>query len=311
MKTYIFDPIHDLPLKEAESLGEVVKWDEEQINNCSDAEAIIVRVTKIDKQKIDQMPKLKIIAKHGIGTDNIDLDYAKEKGIIVTNTPTANMVSVAELAVTLALCCARNIIKSNNMTKKGVDSLAPKELTGMEISGKVVGLIGTGRIGQKIGKIFQNGFGLEVHCFDPFITEEKANELGFKKFENLIDMLKEVDIVSISVPLTDSTKNLITEKEFDSMKSNSILVNTARGKIVNEKALYDALINNKIKSAAMDVFEVEPPEIDNPLLSLDNFIATPHIGAATEEALIKMGMTAVEEINMFKNNKTPRYIVNK
>lgn len=310
MKTYIFDPIHQLPLDAANELGEIVKWDEPEVEEYADAEAIIVRTTIVDKVKIDSMPKLRIIAKHGIGTDNIDVKYAKEKGIFVTNTPTANMTSVAELAVTLALSCARQIPKSNKLTKNGLETLAPKELTGLELAGKKVGLVGAGRIGQKIGKIFRDGFGMDLCCYDPYLTEELAEKLGLKKFEKLIDMLKDVDVVSISVPLTESTINLIAEKELEAMKDTAILVNTARGKIVNERALYEALLNNRIKYAAMDVFEIEPPKKDNPLLSLDNFIATPHIGAATEEALIKMGLTAVEEIKLVLDGKTPRYIVN-
>ncbi|WP_409228187.1 hydroxyacid dehydrogenase [Gudongella sp. SC589] len=310
MKTYIFDPIHQVALDAANEIGEIVKWDNPEVKEYSDAEAIIVRTTIVDKNRIDSMPKLRIIAKHGIGTDNIDLKYAKEKGIFVTNTPTANMTSVAELAVTLALSCARQIPRSNMLTKNGLEILAPRELTGLELSGKTVGLIGAGRIGQKIGEIFREGLGMNLSCYDPYLSEELADKLGLKKYDKLLDMLRDADVVSISVPLTESTINLIAEKELEAMKETAILVNTARGKIVNEKALYEALLNNRIKYAAMDVFEIEPPKKDNPLLSLDNFIATPHIGAATEEALVNMGLTAVEEIKMVLQGKTPRYIVN-
>lgn len=310
MKIYIFDPIHQTPLEEAYKAGDVIIWNEDGIKEYEDAEAIIVRTKTVSKELIDEMPNLKIIAKHGIGTDNIDLDYAKEKGIFVTNTPTANMNSVAELAVTLALSCARKITMSDRLTRQGIDALAPKELTGIELTGKIVGLIGAGRIGQRIGTILRDGLGMEVSCFDPFISDKKAKEFGFKKYDSLLDMLKDVDVVSISVPLTDSTINLIDEEELGVMKESSILVNTARGRIVNEKALYKALSNNPKMYAAMDVFEVEPPKADNPLLSLDNFIGTPHIGAATEEALIRMGNTAVEEINLVSTGLKPRYIVN-
>ena len=304
------DPIHEVPLKEASTVGEVVKWDDERIRDTRFAEAAIVRTAVMNKEKIDSMPNLRIIAKHGIGTDNIDLEYAKSKGIVVTNTPTANMESVAELAVSLILACARAIPHAYDLTKSGLERSAPKELTGIELGGKTVGLVGLGRIGQKVGTILMNGFGMKLCGFDPYMTKEKASELGITLFEDISDMLRASDVVSISVPLTPSTTNLISEKEISAMKSSAILVNTSRGKIVNEGALYNALLNKKIRAAALDVFEIEPPRSDNQLFDLPNFIGTPHIGAATEEALIRMGMTSVDEIKRFFNNETPQYIVN-
>lgn len=310
MKIYILDPIHDIPLKDANLIGEVVKWDEKRIEKLEEAEGIIVRTSIIDQTKIDLMPNLRIIAKHGIGTDNIDLDYAKSKGIIVTNTPTANMESVAELVVALSLACARKIPRSHDLTRNGLDKPAPKELTGIELGGKKVGLIGTGRIGQKAGAIFKGGFNMEVYGFDPYLTEEAAKKLGINKVDTLDDLLEAADIVSISVPLTKDTENLISLEQLRKMKRTSILINTSRGKIVNEADLFIALKEGLIGAAALDVFEIEPPKKDNPLLSLTNFIGTPHIGAATEEALIRMGVTAVEEIKMVKDGLKPRYIVN-
>ncbi|WP_422484958.1 hydroxyacid dehydrogenase [Gudongella sp. DL1XJH-153] len=311
MKIFILDPIHSIPLADANQIGEVIKWDDEEIDNISEAEAIIVRTSIIDRERINRMPQLKIIAKHGIGTDNIDLEHAKEKGIIVTNTPTANMESVAELVVALTLASARKIAYSHDLTREGLDKPAPKELTGLELGGKNVGLIGTGRIGQKVGSIFSAGFNMKVYGYDPFLTEEKAKELGIVKVDTVKELLKEADVVSISVPLTKDTTNLISMDELKQMKENAILINTSRGKIVNEADLYIALKEGIIRAAALDVFEIEPPKKDNPLLSLSNFIATPHIGAATEEALIRMGQTAVEEIKLLMNEQTPKFIVNR
>lgn len=304
------DPIHEIPLKEASTIGEVVKWDDEEIKDVMSAEAAIVRTAVMNKVMIDSLPNLRIIAKHGIGTDNIDLDYAKSKGIVVTNTPTANMESVAELAVSLILACARAIPHAYDLTKSGLERSAPKELTGIELGGKTVGLVGLGRIGQKVGSILNNGFGMTLCGFDPYMSEERAAELGITLYKDLLEMLKVSDVVSISVPLTPGTTNLIAEDEFNVMKNSAILVNTSRGKIVNEGELFKALQNNKIRAAALDVFEIEPPRTDNPLFDLPNFIGTPHIGAATEEALIRMGMTSVEEIKRYFNNETPQFIVN-
>ncbi len=309
MRIYIPDPIHNLPLAYSEKIGEVVKWDDEKIADWHDADALIVRTAKVTKEKMLQSPNLKIIAKHGIGTDNIDIEAAKELGIIVTNTPHANMESVAELAVSLILSSARKVPRALNMIRNGLDKLAPKELTGVELGGKTAGLIGLGRIGQKVGNILRYGFNMDVIGFDPYLSAEAAEKLGIKKYEDLIEMLKISDVISISVPLVPSTVNLIAKSELNVMKESSILVNTSRGKIVNEADLYDALSTNKIGAAALDVFEIEPPSKNNKLFELDNFIGTPHIGAATEEALIRMGQTAIEEIERVKNGEEPFYKV--
>lgn len=309
MKIYVTDPIHSLPLSYAEKVGEVIKWDDNRIADWYEANALIVRTTKVTKEKMFQTPNLKIIAKHGIGTDNIDLEAAKKLGIIVTNTPHANMESVAELAVSLILSSARKVPRALNMIKNGLDKLAPKELTGVELGGKTVGLIGLGRIGLKVGSILKNGFNMNVIGYDPYMSETTALKMGIKKYDNLKEMLEVSDVVSISVPLVPSTVNLIAKEELDIMKETSILVNTSRGKIVNEADLYEALRNNKIGAAALDVFEIEPPSKDNKLFGLDNFIGTPHIGAATEEALIRMGQTAIEEIERVKNGEDPLYKV--
>lgn len=309
MKIYITDPIHNLPLSYAERIGEVVKWDDKKIANWHDADAIIVRTAQITKEKMLQAPNLRIIAKHGIGTDNIDIEAAKELGIIVTNTPHANMESVAELAVSLILSCARKVPNALNMIRDGLDKLAPKELTGVELAGKTVGLIGLGRIGQRVGDILKNGFSMDVIGFDPYLSAEAAEKIGIKKYEELKEMLKVSDVVSISVPLVPETVNLISKSELEVMKYSSILVNTSRGKIVNEVDLYEALSAKKIRAAALDVFEIEPPSNKNRLFELNNFIGTPHIGAATEEALIRMGQTSIEEIERVKNGEEPLYKV--
>lgn len=310
MKIYITDPIHDLPFSFAEKNGQVMKWDNEKIKDWSGAEALIIRTTKVTKEKMLQAPNLKIIAKHGIGTDNIDLKAAKELGIVVTNTPQANMESVAELAVSLILSCARNIPKSFDLMKEGIERLAPKELTGIELGGKTIGLIGLGRIGIRVGSILKNGFNMNVIGFDPFMSKDMAKTLDIKMYDDLNDMLKVSDVVNISVPLLPSTINLIGKSEFRIMKKSSILVNTSRGKIVNEVDLYEALISGEIRAAALDVFEIEPASKENPLLKLNNFIGTPHIGAATEEALIRMGMTAIEEIIRVRDGLKPLHLVN-
>ena len=310
MKTIIFDPISDEALEYAcDKLDEVIKWDEFSDEDLESCEACIIRVYKLDKEAIDKMPNLKIIAKHGVGVDSIDLDYAKSKGIRVTNTPTANSNSVAELIIGLSLAVSRKIVDSHKMVLEGVDRIAPPKLTGFELSGKTLGTIGLGNIGSIAANTFINGFGMKVLVYDPYIDDSQCAEHGLTKVENLEDLLKESDIINISAPLTDATENMIAKEQIDLMKKNAIIINAARGKIVNEADLYDALKAGRIFGAAMDAFEVEPVKKDNPLLTCDNFIATPHNGANTVDSLIRMGTGAIDEIVRKKNGEDNHHVV--
>jgi D-3-phosphoglycerate dehydrogenase / 2-oxoglutarate reductase len=305
MKTFIFDPIEPSAVDYAKEKLDVVTWIDKDITNYSIAEAVIVRTFEMSKEIIDQMPNLKIIAKHGVGVDNIDLNYAKSKGIIVTNTPHANMHSVSELVIGLALNCARKINLSHKMVENGINKNSPVELAGFELQEKTIGLIGLGRIGSLVGYKLKAAFGMNVIVFDPYTSESKCHEEGFTKYDSLEDLLKVSDIVSISVPLTKDTENLISAREISLMKKNAILINTARGKVINEQDLYNALQNGDIFGAALDVFAEEPISKDHPLLSCENFIGTPHNGANTVDALIRMGIGAVDEIVRLIKHEDP------
>ena len=305
MKTYIFDPISDEALAYAKARLDVVCWNSPEINDYSEVEAVIIRTFKMTSAVIDQMPKLKIIAKHGVGVDNIDIPYAKSKGILITNTPAANMNSVAELIIGFALGCARRITQSHLAALSGLERNSPLYLSGYELAGKVLGLIGLGKIGASVGKKMQDAFDMKVVVYDPYATVEQCNSLGFLKTESLDELCSQGDILSVSVPLTTETENMIGSREFSLMKETAILINTARGGIVNEEDLYEALKNRTIFGAAFDVFLQEPPAKDHPLLTCDNFCATPHNGANTIDALIRMGTGAVDEIVRMKNGEEP------
>jgi D-3-phosphoglycerate dehydrogenase len=303
MKTYIFDPISDEALAYAKSKFDVVCWDNPEINDYKEAEAVIVRTFKMTADVIDQMPKLKIIAKHGVGVDNIDIPYAKSKGIRVTNTPTANMNSVVELIIGLIFNSVRRITQSQFAVIKGIEKNSPLYLSGYELSGKTLALIGLGKIGGSVGQKLQSAFDMNVVVYDPFASEEHCSSLGFKKTEDLDELCRKGDVISISVPLTKETKNMIAGHQLSLMKETAVIINTSRGGIINENDLYDALKNHKIFGAALDVFVQEPVSKDNPLLTCDNFIATPHNGANTSDALIRMGVGAVDEIVRCKNGE--------
>ncbi|WP_300624773.1 hydroxyacid dehydrogenase [uncultured Megasphaera sp.] len=296
MKTYIFDPISDEALAYAKQYLDVVAWDDPAIQNAADAEAVIVRTYVMDKEKIDAMPKLRIIAKHGVGTDNIDIPYAASKGILVTNTPTANSNSVAELIIGLILDCARKITYSHESCMEGLERNQPMFLSGQEISGKKAGLIGIGHIGAIVGKRLKGGFDMDVLAYDPFLGKEKTEAMGFSYTDDVTDIYKTCDVVSVSVPLNDQTRNMISAGELAMCKKNAIIINASRGGIVNEHDLSQALADGEIFSAAVDAWVVEPVQKDHELFRQKNFVGTPHNGANTKEALINMGTGAVDEI---------------
>jgi D-3-phosphoglycerate dehydrogenase / 2-oxoglutarate reductase len=203
---------------------------------------------------------------------------------------------LSELVIGLALNCARKISLTQKMLEEGISKNSPVELAGFELQEKTIGLVGLGRIGTLVGHKLKAAFSMDVLVYDPYTSELQCSEEGFTKYDRLEDLLKESDIVSISVPLTKDTENLISARELSLMKKNAILINTSRGKIINEQDLYHALQKGEIFGAALDVFAEEPISKDHPLLTCDNFIGTPHNGANTVDALIRMGTGAVDEI---------------
>lgn len=218
-------------------------------------DAIMVRRVQVTREIIEKATNLKVISMHGIGRDTIDVEAAQEYGISVTNVPNQSMESVAELAVTQMLALSRNIKKANiGVCQSRYDSHGPSELIGNDVYGKILGMIGIGRISLRIAEIMKVAFHVYLIGYDPFVSEEKAASLGIKKVDTIEELFADSDYVNISVPLTDSTRNLISESAFNAANPNLILVNTARGGIVDEDALYEALVNGKIKAAASDVF---------------------------------------------------------
>lgn len=270
----------------------------DNFDNPDTIEAIVLRGFEVDASVMDRCRNLKVIGKHGVGCNTIDLDEARKRGITVLNTPLANANSVAELIVGLMLDIARNITLAHEKTQTGAFTrLAPQEMTGMELSGKTLGLIGVGNIARRVAAILQNGFGVKVIGYDPYVDGKSMAEMGYEKYETVPELIAASDIVNVSVPLTDATKNLIAGDTFNRFKKGAILVNAARGGIVNERDLYDALKAGKLRAAACDAFVAEPPTRQNTnLFELDNFIGTPHIGACAEEALYRMGDEVVREV---------------
>lgn len=276
---------------------------EELIPLVKDADALIVGNDKVTEKVINAGKKLKVISRYGVGYDNVDLNAAKKKGIVVTNTPNTNNNSVADLVIGFLLVLARNLLAVNRIVRSG----EWKRIMGTEIYGKTLGIIGFGKIGKSVAKRAK-GFEMEVLCYDVYPDLEFSKEYGIT-YCSLEELLKRSDIVTIHVPLTPETRGLIGERELGMMKPTAFLINTSRGGIVDERALYDTLSNKKIAGAALAVMEQEPP-INSPLLQLDNVVITPHIGGYTGEAINNMGIVAAKNIVLVLNNKPGAHIVN-
>lgn len=250
---------------------------------------IIVGTDVISRKVINHADKLKVISKHGVGLDNVDIPAATQKGIYVTAAYGSNESSVAELTIGLMLCLARRINIGDKMVRAGQWG----RVVGEEINAKVLGIIGLGRIGQEVAKR-ASVLGMKV-CYTDIVRNKNYEKEYNIEYCELIDLLKKSDFVSIHCMLNDSTKNIIGEKELNYMKKTSYLINTARGGIVDESALFAALKNKRIAGAALDVFSQEPPN-ELPFIELDNVILTPHIGAHSRDAITRMSMIAAQNI---------------
>jgi D-3-phosphoglycerate dehydrogenase len=256
-------------------------------------DAIITRSgTAVTAELIENPGKLKIIGRAGVGLDNVDIEAASKKGIIVMNAPTGNTFAATELTMGIMLAAARKIPLANSSLKSG--SWDRKKFMGFQLHNKTLGIIGLGRIGGNVA-IRAKGFGMKVIAYDPYIKKSKAEAIGVKLYDSLDEVLSESDVLTVHTPLTTETQNMITVKEISRMKDGVIIINCARGGIVNENDLYDALKSGKIFAAGIDVFEEEPPQ-NNKLLELENVFVTPHIGANTFEGQEGVALLIAEQV---------------
>lgn len=293
MKIYLSEFIHPAAVERLRSVATV----ESTFDHIEELDGIIVRGVKVPRDIIERAVNLKVVGRHGVGYETVDIEAAREHGVRVLNAPHANALSVAELIVARFLEMSRDLYKANAKLRRGeFTRIAPPELLGSEISGKTLGLIGMGNIPQLVAKMLRAAFHVEAYGYDPFVSPEEAERRGIHKVDTIHELLERSDLVSINVHLTPETTNLISGDVFDHFKPGAIFVNTARGKIVNEEDLYDALVSGKLRGAAFDVFADEPLPKDSKLLTLENFSATPHIGGNTEEALYRTGMAVVENV---------------
>lgn len=262
------------------------------LDQMADADALIVRIAKCDGHAIENSPNLKVIGRTGVGYDTVDVKKATQLGIPVVITPGANNRSVAEHAVAMMFALSKNLVEAQNEMCAGNWEIRGAKKA-FELEGKTVGVIGMGAIGRETAKICQ-GCGMKVAGYDPFMSQEKIEALGAEYYADYQELLKTADIITIHVPLTDDTRNMIAKEQLASMKKTALIINCSRGGIINEADLVQALKDGVIAGAGTDVYCNEPPKADDPLLNCPNLIVSPHSAAQTREAVIKMAQMCVK-----------------
>jgi D-3-phosphoglycerate dehydrogenase len=288
------------------------KTEDELIRACRGADAILNTLAPMTRKVIMELDRTKIIARHGVGCDNVDISAATEKGIMVTNVPQYGKEEVADHAITLMLAAVRKIPQFEKVVREGRwrEWVPPNLRPILSLEYAVLGVLGLGRIGQQVARKAKSAFGMRVLAFDPCLPEEKMTEMGVEPVD-LKTLLKSSDVVSIHCPLTKETYHLIDEAQLKLMKKTAFLVNTARGAIVNGDALCRALKEGWIAGAGLDVLEKEPPNLENPLLKLDNVIMTPHVAGYSELAVEDLLIRAAQEVARVLRGKLPTNLVNK
>jgi len=275
---------------------------EELTQRLAGCDGCIAGLDHFTAEVLRAAPGLRIIARYGAGVDRVDLAAAAEAGIVVTNTPVANSDSVADLAVALMLAAARNIPAAHQSVCRG----EWKNIYGTSLAGKTVGLIGFGRIGRRVARRV-TGFGCRVLVCDPFVDAAEARQAGTEPV-SLEELLPAADFVSLHLPANDQTRGLINAARLEQMKPSAIIVNTARGELIDQEALVDALCNGRLRGAGLDAHATEPPDA-KAFEGLENVVLTPHMGAYTEEALMNMATGAVENLCAFFEGREPPDVV--
>lgn len=269
-------------------------------------DALVVRSeTKVTREIIETASKLQVVGRAGVGVDNIDLEAATERGVVVVNAPTGNTISAAEHAIALMLALARNIPAANDSLRAG--KWERSRFIGLEVRGKTLGIIGLGQVGSEVARRAR-GLDMQVIALDPFVPEDRARSLGVELVTKE-ELLKQADFISVHTTLTEGTRSLIDGDDLEAMKPTARIINTARGGIIDESALEQALSDGKIAGAAVDVFESEPVT-DHPLFKSDKVVVTPHLGASTAEAQERVAVDVAEQIMCVLNGEPARYAVN-
>ena len=261
----------------------------------ADADGVVVRLSQVTASDLARAKRLKAVVKHGVGVDNIDLTAARDRGVVVCNTPGVNSDAVAELTLGLALAVARRVAECDRRLRAD-GTIDRAQFLGVELGGKYVGVIGMGNIGTRVARKFHAAFGARILAYDPYVPADRWPDIPHERLASLDEMWPRADVVTPHVPLTAETRGIIGRAGLARMKPTAIVVNAARGGVVDEQALYDALKAGKIFGAGLDVFEAEPPTNRDPLIGLPNVVATPHAGGGTLETQAKSSIAVAETL---------------
>jgi D-3-phosphoglycerate dehydrogenase len=301
-KDYLLKNGHEIKMgtgiKEGEIAGDVV-----------DCDAIIVRTAKITRRVLEAGKKLKIVARHGVGYDNIDIQAAAELGIQVVNAPESNSASVAEFTISMILAATKKLVPLHKSMIQG-DFFFKNKNMGMEMPGKTLGVLGFGRIGSLVAKKAALGLEMKVLAYDPFCPKEKFPDY-VERLENLDEILERSDVVTIHVPSMPDTNGMIGLAQLKKMKKTAWLINCARGELLRENEVAQALKDGVIAGAAVDVYLSEPPAVDHPFLTLPNVLATPHMASNTDESMDRMALHPAMEIHRVFQDEAVKWPVNK
>lgn len=273
------------------------------------ADAVVVRNSAVDARLLDASPKLKVISKHGAGVDNIDIKRATDHGIVVANVPGANAGSVAEATVALMLATLRRVPEIHELVKDGRYG-ARFELQFEQLSGRTLGLVGIGNIGARVARMCGRGFDMRVLAYDPGLSAAEVAERGASKVDDLDRLLAEADVVSLHLPLTADTFHILDRKRLEQMKPTAIVVNAARGALIDEPALAEALHAGVIAGAGLDVLETEPPLLDGPILSAPNVVLSPHTAGNSVEAARRLAVSSAEIVIAALTGQKPPGLLN-
>lgn len=312
-KFLLYEPIHQVGLDVLEEVGTVTMadaTDEDSIlRQIGDVDGVVIRSRGAMTRRImENAPRLRVVGRHGVGVDNVDLVAATDLGVQVVNTPQATVEGVAEHALGLLLALAKRIAVADKAIRQG-DFEIRYRLQGFELRGRTLGVVGFGRIGRRVAQICHFGLGMRILYYDVRPAPDMERLLGAER-KALMDLLAEADCVTVHVPLLPQTEGLIGEAEFAAMCPDALFINTSRGAVVDEEALHRALQQKEIAGAGLDVFAQEPTPVDNPLFELPNVVLTPHIATATEEALQQMALVATDVVRVLEG-QAPVYPVNR
>ena len=312
LKVLVSDPISDLGIEQLVDAQDVTVdkktglSEDELIQIIGDYDALLVRSqTKVTEKIMNAATKLKVIGRAGVGVDNINLDAATSRGIIVINAPDGNTITTCEHAFAMMMALARHIPQAYAKTITGTWD---RKFLGVELRNKKLGVLGMGRIGSEVAKRAK-AFGMDILGYDPFMTEERADKLGIT-LATVDQVVREADFITIHTPLTPETKHMISTPQFNVMKKGMRIINCARGGVVDEAALVKAIDDGIVAGAAFDVFEKEPPQADHPFLNHPNIIVTPHLGASTVEAQENVAIDVSEQVLHILRNEPFKNAVN-